>query len=230
MTAALVSVCVAAALAVGGPVPSRPAAPASTAVAPVSAPAPAPAPAPAEATPAAPSPTPAPTQPAHTVIPSDPAAALAQPTDPANAAPAPTIVLQPAPAPAPAVVAPAPAPSPPPPRPVVIPPAADALVISGALGMALGGASLLFIAAPASIVRNTALRRAERADALAFTSRKTRYDRARRADDVMEGAFWIGAPLLVTGVALLITGLTMRANARARSRMAAAPGGLELRF
>jgi hypothetical protein len=113
---------------------------------------------------------------------------------------------------------------------VQVHPASDALVITGAVSIAVGGASLLFVSLPASIVRNSALRRAEREDALAFTSRKTRYDRARRADDVMEGAFWVGAPLLVGGVVLLATGLAMRANARAASRMAAVPGGLAVRF
>jgi len=214
---ALVSLCVAAALAVGGPLPAIAAAPtpspapASTAPAPV--PAPAPAPAPSEATPAQPTPA------------SDPAAALSQPTDPAST----WIELQPAPAPT-VAPAPTPAPSPPPPRPVVIPPAADALVITGAIAIGLGGASLLFVSGPAAIVRNTALRRAEREHVLAFSTRKQRYDRARRADDVMEGAFWIGVPLLVTGTALLITGLVIRSNARNRSRMAAVPGGLSIRF
>lgn len=200
---------------------------AAMAVAPVSPPpavAPAPAPAPAEAAP--------PPQAAPAEVAAPPAAVEtpAQP-GPAEAAPAPTIALQPAPAPA-ATMQPAPAPAPtvPPPPPVGIPPAADGLVIAGAIGVAVGGASLLFVSLPSYWVRNTALRRAEREDALAFTSRRTRYDRARRADDVMEGAFWVGAPLLVTGTVLLVTGLVIRANARARSRMAAVPGGVIVRF
>lgn len=216
MSAALVSLGVAAALAVGGPPPASAAAPA---------------PAPAEVAPA-PAPAPAPVEPSTAVPPAepaDPSAALVAPTSPAEAAPTPTVVLQPAPAPT-VAVQPAPAPSSPPPRPVIVPPAADALVVTGAIATAVGGASLLLISLPSYAVRNSALRRAEREDALAFSSRRTRYERARRADDVMEGAFWVGAPLLVTGVALLVTGLAIRANARARSRMAAVPGGLVMRF
>jgi hypothetical protein len=209
MSTALVSTCVTAALAVGGPLPSL-------AVARTGAAAPAgdvaPAPGPPQAAPA---------------------------PGPADAASAPTITLQPAPAPDPdpsaasatPTVAVQPAPSAPPPRPVApVPRHADVLAVTGAVSMGVGGASLLFVAVPAAIVRSVALSRAEREDVLAFTSRKTRYERARVADDVMEGGFWIGLPLLLGGTALLVAGLSIRASARLRSRMAATAGGMVVRF
>lgn len=213
MSTSILSVCVAAALAVGGPIPTIAAAPAPgpTTVAPAPAPAePAPAPAPAPAPEAAPAPAPAPA--------------------PAEAAPAPAFPIeQLEPSPSPSAAAP-PAPSPPPPRPAPVSRTGDVLITTGAIAMALGGVSLLFIAAPAGMVRNTALRRAERDDALAFSSRRDRYDRARRSDDVMEAAFWIGAPLVVGGTVLLIAGLVTRNRAREASRIAAVPGGLGVRF
>jgi hypothetical protein len=203
----LVATCVAGALAVGAPAPAD-------------AVAPAPAPAPAEA--AAPAPAPAPA----------PAAAPAPASTPADAAPSAAVPLEPAPppspAPAPTVMVQPSVPPPAPPQPV--PRTGDVLVTVGAVSMGVGGLSLLLVAAPAGIVRNVALRRAEREDVLAFSSRKTRYERARRADDAMEAGFWVGAPLVVGGAVLLITGLVIRSNARAAARMAAAPGGLVVRF
>jgi hypothetical protein len=106
----------------------------------------------------------------------------------------------------------------------------DVLIATGAIALALGGASLLFVAVPAGIVRNSALRRAEREDVLAFSSRQTRYERARRSDDVMEAAFWIGAPLVAAGTVVLIAGAVTRNRARQASRITAAPGGLAVRF
>lgn len=102
--------------------------------------------------------------------------------------------------------------------------------------MGVGAISLLFVAVPASIVRDVAQGRADRDDALAFTSRQNRYARARRADDTMEAAFWVGAPLLAGGMALLIAGAVIRANTKARARareqarVAATPGGVSVRF
>ncbi len=197
----LVATCVAGALAVGAPAPTEAVAPA-----PAEAVAPAPAPAPAEAV--APAPTPADAAPS--------AAVPLEPAPPPSPAPAPTVMVQPS------------VPPPAPPQPV--PRTGDVLITVGAVSMGVGGLSLLLVAAPAGIVRNVALRRAEREDVLAFSSRKTRYERARRADDAMEAGFWVGAPLVVGGAVLLITGLVIRSNARAAARMVAAPGGLVVRF
>jgi hypothetical protein len=228
MSTALISACVCAALAVSGASPTRapglPVLVGVRALAPApteaTAPAPAPAPAPAEAT--APPPGPAPAEATAPPPGPDPAEATAAPS---------TVVVQPAePAPAPTVVvAPAPAPAPPPPedRPSA---SGLGLIIAGSVAASVGGASLVFIALPSAIVRNVALSRADNEDALAFTSRKTRYERARRADDAMEAGFWIGVPLLVGGVAMLITGVVIRTRARAGSRLAATPGGISVRF
>lgn len=173
--------------------------------------------------PAAPAPAPAPSE-ATSSQPSEPA------TDPApTPAPIETTTLrptaaEPAPAPQPAPAATA-APSP-------APPGRDgrALLTAGGIMMGVGGASLLFVAVPAVIVRNSALRRAQRDALLAFSTRKDRYERARRADDAMEAGFWIGVPLVATGLALVITGAMVRSNARSQRRYGVAPGGLEIRF
>ncbi|MCA9706361.1 MAG: hypothetical protein KDK70_10975 [Myxococcales bacterium] len=126
---------------------------------------------------------------------------------------------------------PAPAPQPPPPPPVT---AGRGLLITGGVMMGVGGASLLFVALPSAVVRDVALSRAERDDVLAISSREARYNRARRADDAMEAGFWIGAPMLVAGVAILITGVVVRNAARNRQsrqqRVAATPGGVTVRF
>lgn len=229
MSSALISWCTAAALATSGAAPGvaiRTIEPTpSEAVAPAPAPAPAPAsdPAAALAPASAAEPAPAPA--------SDPAAALAPaPTaEPAPATPtaAPTVVLQPAPDPMPAA-----------PPPAAPPPASlrdgTGMIAAGAIMMGVGAASLLFVSAPSAIVRDVAQSRADRADALAFTSREHRYGRARRADDAMEAGFWIGAPLLVGGLAVLLVGVSMRtkatAAARERARLSAAPGGVAVRF
>ena len=124
----------------------------------------------------------------------------------------------------------------PPPPPREEPPvnAGRGLLITGGVMMGLGGVSLLLVSMPAAIVRNSALNRAEREDVLAIQSRETRYERARRADDTMEAAFWIGTPLLLAGAAILITGAVVRNSARnrqqRRQRVSATPGGVSVRF
>ena len=134
------------------------------------------------------------------------------------------MVLQPAPLPP----QPQPQPAPPPPPPND----GTGLLVTGAISMSVGAASLLFVAAPSAIVRDIAQGRGDRADTLQYEARERRYRRARRADDAMEAAFWIGAPLLVGGLAVLIVGVVKRTNARAeaRARTAAAPGGVVVRF
>lgn len=87
--------------------------------------------------------------------------------------------------------------------------------------MGLGAISLVFIAGPAAIVKRSALRRAEDEDALAFSSRRDRLDRARNADNTMEGAFWAGVTGLGVGIVLLTAGLVVRARAEAPPRVAA---------
>ena len=100
--------------------------------------------------------------------------------------------------------------------------------------MGVGGVSLLLVAMPSAIVRNVALDRAERDDVLAFSSKENRYNRARRADDAMEAGFWIGAPMLLAGTAILIVGSVIRNSARNRQtrrmRASVAPGGMAVRF
>lgn len=215
MSASLVSLCVAAALATAGMSPSS-----SVPLVGVRAAEPEPAPAPAEAVAPAPAAAPAP----------EPAPAPAE-----AVAPTPTVTLQPAPAePAPAptttvvVVEPAPAPAEPAPAPSSQ--RGSVLITVGAISTAIGGASLLFVALPAFAVRNVAKSRADDDDALAFTSRKTRYERARRADDAMEAGFWIGAPLLVGGIAMIVAGVVARSNGRAHARLRPTLGGMAMRF
>jgi hypothetical protein len=89
--------------------------------------------------------------------------------------------------------------------------------------MGLGAISLIFIAGPAAIVKRSALRRADDEDALAFSSRRDRLDRARNADNTMEGAFWAGVSGLGVGIVLLTAGLVVRSRAEARPRTAIGP-------
>jgi hypothetical protein len=128
---------------------------------------------------------------------------------------------------------------PPPPRPRN--PAATALMASGGGLLGLGVVSLLFIAAPAALVKRVALRRADDEDTLAFSSRETRYRRARNADNVMEGAFWAGISGVVIGTVLLTTGAVLKNRAeraprtahrerRPMVRLDGGAGGLRLRF
>jgi len=161
-----------------------------------------------------------------------PEPAVAQPTPATEVAPTPA--TEPAPPPTttqPAPVALQPAYSPPPPQPAPAQPVRDGrtMITVGAIMMGVGGISVVFVALPASIVRNSSLRRAERENSFAVSARENRYQRARRADDVMEGAFWIGAPLVVTGLAVLIAGSVRRGNSRMR-RVAATPGGVAISF
>ncbi len=226
MSYAAISLFTAVALAsVGAPAPDT-AAP--TAVTPAAAPAPDPSPLPSTTSP------PTTLQPA----PAEPAPPTAEPvaSPPSSAEPAPT-----EPTVTPGIAGPQPLPAAPPPTTIAVQPTPTpmdagtprrngrALLTAGGIMMGVGGASLLFVALPARAVRNAALNRADREDALAFTSRETRYDRARRADNTMEAGFWIGAPLVVTGLAMVITGVVLRNNAR-RARVAAAPSGIIVRF
>jgi hypothetical protein len=147
-------------------------------------------------------------------------------------------------APPPAVVpAPAPAPAVTPPPPRRRDPASSALIGTGAGLLGIGVISMLFIAAPAALVKRVALRRANDEDALAFSSRETRYHRARIADDTMEAAFWVGISAVVVGTVLLTTGAVLRnradrpartaqhhRRATAKVRLDGGPGGLRLRF
>jgi hypothetical protein len=171
-----------------------------------------------------------------------------------------TLALTPAlvhaqdPAPATTTAAPAqpgwddePAASPPPPRvdPSTAPPNTDVppppprdsragkgLLFGGVALIGVGAASLLFIAAPAAIVKRVALDRAERDTAIGLSTHRQRYHRARIADDTMEGAFWVGISAVVIGTALAITGGVMRSRARSRAmaRLGGGPGGLSIRF
>lgn len=171
----------------------------------------------------APAPAAAPPTPATEVAPAAPVAEpAAPPAAPPSATPAAT---QPAP------VAFSPAYAPPPPQPAPAPPVRDGrtMITVGAIMMGVGGISIVFVALPASIARNSSLRRAERENSFAVSARENRYRRARRSDNVMEGAFWIGAPLVVTGLAVLIAGSVRRERSR-RSRIAATPGGVAIRF
>lgn len=120
-------------------------------------------------------------------------------------------------------------PPPPPPRSR----AGTALLASGISLVGVGAVSLLFIAAPAAIVKRTALDRAERDTAVGFSTHRQRYHRARVADDVMEGAFWVGISALVVGTALAITGGVIKSRARSRAataRLGGGPGGFAIRF
>jgi hypothetical protein len=141
---------------------------------------------------------------------------------------------------------PAASPQAPPPRVVVTPdsaPPRDApparrssegtgLIISGAVLTGLGAGSLLLIAAPAAVVKSIALARAEGDPLVAVDSRRSRYRRARIADDVMEGGFWTGVSMLGIGIPLLVTGVVLRNRARSEvaSRLHVDPGGLTVRF
>jgi hypothetical protein len=146
-----------------------------------------------------------------------------------TAVPPPTVTATPGPTPVP----------PPPPR--RRDPASSALIGTGAGLLGLGFVSLLFIAAPSALVKRVALRRADDEDSLAFSSRETRYRRARNADDVMEGAFWAGLTGIVIGTVLLTTGAVLKNRAERHPRAAfrenrrvvrldGGAGGLRLRF
>lgn len=111
--------------------------------------------------------------------------------------------------------------------------AGTALFATGISLVGVGAISLLFIAAPAAIVKRTALDRAERDTAIGFSTSRQRYHRARAADDVMEGAFWVGISALVVGTALAITGGVIKSRARSRAataRVGGGPGGFAIRF
>lgn len=194
---------------------------------PASAPAPAPAPAPAAEAPA-----PAPATWDEVTSTTTVTTTTTTTSDPA-AVPPPTVAPAPAPAPAP------------PPRPRD--PVANALIGTGAGLLGLGAISLVFVAAPAALVKRVALRRADDEDSLAFSSRETRYQRARNADDTMEAAFWVGISALVVGVVVLTTGAVLknrpdrpartartaraeRIGRRASVRLDGGAGGLRLRF
>ena len=153
-----------------------------------------------------------------------PAPAEAAPTEaappPAEAAPAPA-EAQPAPAeaqPAPVEAQPV---SPPPPSAISPPPdhgpresgAGKLLLFTGIAITIAGGVALVFIAAPSAIVRSVALDRASRDPVVGASSREDRYERARVADDVMEGAFWTGIACLGIGLPLTIAGAVIRNRA-----------------
>jgi hypothetical protein len=139
-------------------------------------------------------------------------------------------------------------PQPPPPQIIVVqpasqPPAQDkppprssnagtGMVIGGALLTGFGAASLLLIAAPAAIVKDIALSRAEDDALIEVSSRRDHYERARRADDVMEGAFWTGVVMVGVGVPLLITGVVIRNRARREvaERLQLDASGVTVRF
>ncbi len=134
----------------------------------------------------------------------------------------------------PPVVTPDSAPPPPPRR---RDPAATALIGTGAGLLAAGVISVVLVAGPAALVKRTALRRADDEHALSFTSREARYNRARAADNTMEGAFWFGVSAAVVGVVLLTSGAVRRARGERPARVApplarlgAGPGGFGLRF
>ena len=138
----------------------------------------------------------------------------------------------------PPTVAPTPAPAPAPRR---RDPRSAALIGVGAGLLGLGAISVLFIAAPAAVVKRVSLRGADDDDSLELTSRENRYRRARIADDTMEGSFWLGASAIVIGVVVLATGVglkargeqpprTARNHRRSMVRVDSGPGGLRLRF
>ncbi len=110
--------------------------------------------------------------------------------------------------------------------------AGKGLIIGGVTLVGVGATSLLFIAAPAALVKRVALDRAERDDAIGFSTKRERYARARHADNTMEGAFWVGISALVLGTALAITGgvIKSRARSRAMARIGGGPGGVAIRF
>jgi hypothetical protein len=143
--------------------------------------------------------------------------------EPATASPPPPRVT-------PATAPPADTLQPPPPPPKSR--AGVALLATGVSLIGVGGISLLFIAAPAAITKRVALDRAERDTAVGFSTHRQRYHRARVADDVMEGAFWVGISALVVGTALAITGgvIKSRARSRAMARVGSGAGGLAIRF
>ncbi len=188
----------------------------------------APAPAPAAA-----APTPAPTAaPPATAAPA-PAPATAAPTARPGWEDEPT----PTPAPAPVVVVtPASPPAdqaPPPPQKRPKDRAGSAVLGTGIALLSIGGASWFFVAMPAAIAKRVAIDQAEDQWPTDVESRRTYYERARRADDAMEAGFWIGVVGITTGIALTVTGAVMKSRFKRRmaeSRVAASPGGLEIRF
>jgi len=128
-----------------------------------------------------------------------------------------------------------------PPPPPQRSPAGRGLIGGGAGLLALGIVSLLFIAAPAALVKRVALRRADNEESIALSSRIDRYERARHADDVMEGAFWAGVSGVVVGTVLLTAGVviknrveraprTANRGRRPMVRIDGGAGGLRLRF
>ncbi|HWB75855.1 MAG TPA: hypothetical protein VG755_12895 [Nannocystaceae bacterium] len=146
-----------------------------------------------------------------------------QPTATTTTSPLPPRVT-PATAPAPDTLQP----PPPPPKSR----AGTALFATGISLVGVGALSLLFVAAPAALVKRTALDRAERDTAIGFSTSRQRYHRARVADNVMEGAFWVGISALAVGTVLAITGgvIKSRARSRAQARVGGGPGGLAIRF
>jgi hypothetical protein len=140
------------------------------------------------------------------------------PTAEPAVAPAPTVALAPAVAPAPAVasapapepaVAPAPAPDPEPARQQR---RTDALVVSGAVTLGLGGASLLLVSAPSWGLYQRSLERAEQTRWV--TDQGEFIADAQRHRTVMLAAAGIGAGLATVGAVLLVAGLSRRARLR----------------
>jgi hypothetical protein len=176
---------------------------------------PAPAPAPSEppaATPSEPAPAATPSEPAPAATPSEPAAA---PSEPAPASPPPPSTASPADA------------GPPPES-----SAGKALLATGIAVTVSGGVALLFIALPSAIVKRVALNRARRDPVVGASSREARYNRARIADDVMEGAFWTGIACLAVGLPLTIAGAVIRQRAKpdVASRVELDATGATIRF
>ena len=192
------------------------------------APAPAPAPAATAPAPAATAPAPAPSS-----------------TPPATAAPPPASAPAssgwddetPTPAPAPVVVVTPAAPPadqpPPPPQKRPKDRAGSAVLGTGIALLSIGGASWFFVAMPSAIAKRVALDQAHNQWPTDIESRRTYYERARRADDAMEAGFWMGVVGITTGIALTVTGAVMKSRFKRRmaeGRVAASPGGLEIRF
>jgi hypothetical protein len=88
------------------------------------------------------------------------------------------------------------------------------LLITGIAFTVAGGVSLVFIALPAALVKRVALDRASRDPIVGASSREARLNRARIADDTMEGAFWTGLAALGIGIPLTIAGAVVRNRAR----------------
>jgi hypothetical protein len=109
----------------------------------------------------------------------------------------------------------------------------SALLGSGIGLIGIGAASWLFIAMPSAIVKRVALDRASRDPLFEVQTRRQRYERARRADDAMEAGFWIGVASLSAGITLTIVGAVVKSRFKRRmaeQRVAATPGGLQIRF